>query len=213
MLEQATNLILAGTGIYFLAGAALALALHARGLKRIDSSVAGAGLFFRALVTPGLIALWPVLIRKWAAAASAPEAPPYNLPVSSRRLRAIHLLAIAVVGTLAPLLAGFALFSRPPEILAVASDAREFELRAARGEVRIREIAGAGERGSKPLALMLMRPGCGDSDIGGATLLGLVRPGDSRRFMLPAAARGGSARIVLYSLETNAPLAAATLRL
>jgi len=37
---------------------------HARGLARLDSAAARAGLGFRLLVSPGLIVLWPLLLAR-----------------------------------------------------------------------------------------------------------------------------------------------------
>ncbi|MFN0066029.1 MAG: hypothetical protein ACKVYV_00175, partial [Limisphaerales bacterium] len=79
---------LAVTALYVLAGIAFAVGFHRRGLVRLDPAAAGGGLGFRLLITPGLVALWPVLRRKsrghpGPAAADEPRPTP-------RRLRALH---------------------------------------------------------------------------------------------------------------------------
>ncbi|RIK93471.1 MAG: hypothetical protein DCC71_23995 [Proteobacteria bacterium] len=51
------------------AGALFAVAFHWRGLARLDAAAAEGSVGFRLLVTPGVIALWPLLARRWWAAA------------------------------------------------------------------------------------------------------------------------------------------------
>lgn len=52
-------------------GALFAIAFHARGLARLDAAAAQGSTGFRLLVTPGVIALWPLLARRWWVAAHA----------------------------------------------------------------------------------------------------------------------------------------------
>jgi hypothetical protein len=51
--------------MYLIAGAIFAVAFAARGVERIDSAAAGAGLGFRALIFPGAVAFWPLLLKRW----------------------------------------------------------------------------------------------------------------------------------------------------
>ena len=53
-----------GTGIVF------AIAFQARGLARIDAAAAQGSRGFRIAITPGVVALWPVLLQRWRRAAS-----------------------------------------------------------------------------------------------------------------------------------------------
>ena len=55
---------------YVILGAIFAVAFVARGVDRIDSAARGTGLGFRALILPGVVALWPVLLRRWWGAKS-----------------------------------------------------------------------------------------------------------------------------------------------
>lgn len=46
---------------------------HARGLARLDRGAARAGLGFRALISPGLAVLWPLLLaRAWRGGGAPP---------------------------------------------------------------------------------------------------------------------------------------------
>jgi hypothetical protein len=52
-------------------GALFAAAFHLRGIARVDPAAAGGSTGFRVLVTPGLIAFWPLLARRWWQARTA----------------------------------------------------------------------------------------------------------------------------------------------
>jgi hypothetical protein len=56
----ATWMVRAGAA-YFAVGFAFAAYLLARGLARFDSAAAHAGWFFKLLIVPGAVALWPFL--------------------------------------------------------------------------------------------------------------------------------------------------------
>jgi hypothetical protein len=56
-------------------GALFAMAFHWRGLARVDAAAAHASFGFRALVTPGVIALWPLLAHRWWTATRTEAAP------------------------------------------------------------------------------------------------------------------------------------------
>jgi len=68
-VETLVEMGLGLVGIYVAAGLIAAAALHLGGLRRIDPGVEGSGVMFRLLVTPGMVALWPFLIRRWRLAA------------------------------------------------------------------------------------------------------------------------------------------------
>lgn len=57
--------ILNGVAIYAGAGTVFALVFLGLGLTRIDHGAKGAGLGFRLLILPGLIALWPLMLIRW----------------------------------------------------------------------------------------------------------------------------------------------------
>jgi hypothetical protein len=103
---------LAAVALYALAGIVFAVAFHRRGLARLDPAAAGGGLGFRLLITPGLVALWPVLLRKSRGKAGPAADEPHPSP---RRLRALHALAWRVLAVVVPLLLAAALLARPAE--------------------------------------------------------------------------------------------------
>ncbi len=51
--------------IYILIGIIVAFLIQASGLKKIDPSVEGAGIWFRVITFPGMVALWPILLNRW----------------------------------------------------------------------------------------------------------------------------------------------------
>jgi hypothetical protein len=59
-------------GLYAGAGLLFALAFLARGVERIDAAARGATLGFRLVVLPGVVALWPLLVRRWWRGDAAP---------------------------------------------------------------------------------------------------------------------------------------------
>lgn len=47
------------------AGLLFAMAFVTSGIHRVDPNTRGAGWGFRLIITPGVIALWPLLLRRW----------------------------------------------------------------------------------------------------------------------------------------------------
>jgi hypothetical protein len=65
VLERLIMTLLGVAGFYLAIGLVVALYLLIRGLSRLDPAAMGATRGFRVLVFPGLVALWPLLLRKW----------------------------------------------------------------------------------------------------------------------------------------------------
>ncbi len=65
MSETVAEWTVLALAVYGLAGLIFALAFQLRGLSRIDAAARGAGLGFRLLILPGMVALWPLLLRRW----------------------------------------------------------------------------------------------------------------------------------------------------
>ena len=57
-----------------------------RGVGRIDPSARGASWGFRLLILPGVVALWPYLLRRWLARAEEPpeEVNPHRAAAARR---------------------------------------------------------------------------------------------------------------------------------
>lgn len=117
MFERTIEIVVIVAEVYLLLGVIFAAFLHFLGLTRLDPATRGAGIFFRILITPGLVVLWPVMLMKWTRRIRGFE--PYGdteAPVSPRKLRRAHGLLIQAVAVLAPIAAAFALASRPTEM-------------------------------------------------------------------------------------------------
>lgn len=106
---------LAAAGAYLALGVVFAVAFQSVGLARVDAAARGAGWSFRVLITPGVIALWPVLLLRWRASArggSFPSAAPP--PGSAEGLCRLHAALVVALAVLAPLVVAAALALRPP---------------------------------------------------------------------------------------------------
>ena len=52
-------------GAYAALGFAFAIAFVARGIRSVDPVAKGSSIGFRLIVFPGVVALWPLLLRVW----------------------------------------------------------------------------------------------------------------------------------------------------
>ena len=64
--------MLGAVGTYLALGLLFSVPFLAAGLGRIDPSARGAPWGFRLIVLPGVVALWPLLLRRWASGATDP---------------------------------------------------------------------------------------------------------------------------------------------
>lgn len=64
MIESVFGTLLKIAAFYGVAGVAIAIWFFARHIKRLAPPTAGGSLGFRALVAPGIIALWPLVLVK-----------------------------------------------------------------------------------------------------------------------------------------------------
>lgn len=120
---------------YVAAGAVMSAALHVRGLARIDHATAGSKLLFRVLITPGLIAFWPLMAIKWRKAARGEDTSgPYDRPISAGGLRTVHRHLIRLIRVLTPIAVAAAVATRPPAIVFETS-LNAFATPATAGEV------------------------------------------------------------------------------
>lgn len=115
------TVLLCALGVYAFAGVLAAIALHVHGLRVFDHATIGAPLMFRVLTTPGMIALWPVLLLKWRKAArgvDAAGAP--DAPVRAMGLRRMHGLAARGLAVALPIVIGAAVMVREPVAMSEA---------------------------------------------------------------------------------------------
>jgi uncharacterized membrane protein YhaH (DUF805 family) len=95
-------------------GLLFAVAFHLRGLTALDLGSQGAGIGFRLLITPGVVALWPLLALRWRRTRHVGTVlGGQDAPVSPRRLRAAHAFSWQALAVLSPLTVAAILWWRP----------------------------------------------------------------------------------------------------
>lgn len=62
---ETVTAVLNGVALYAAAGTVFTLVFLLFGVTRIDTGAKGAGLGFRLMILPGLIALWPLMLIRW----------------------------------------------------------------------------------------------------------------------------------------------------
>ena len=100
---------------YLVMGVVFTAAFQIRGFQRIDSAAQNGGIGFRLLITPGLIALWPMMAGRWFVPRGMPSP---EAPISPRRSRGIHAVAWWVLLVVIPLLFVTGLLWHPKEVAA-----------------------------------------------------------------------------------------------
>ena len=84
------------------------------GLRVLDPAARGAGLAFRLLITPGIIALWPWVGLRWMRAAPGGAFPGAGDEIRSpRRLRSAHGLLWKALAVVVPIGIAAAIWYRP----------------------------------------------------------------------------------------------------
>jgi hypothetical protein len=72
MTAESVAAALAGlAAVHIAVGLIFGLSFLARGLVRVDPGARGASLGFRLIVLPGVVALWPLLAKRWWAGTGA----------------------------------------------------------------------------------------------------------------------------------------------
>ena len=70
--ETVATWLVRALGVYAALGAIFAIAFVTRGVEQIDPAAKGASRGFRLIIVPGVVALWPILLRRWIAGAPPP---------------------------------------------------------------------------------------------------------------------------------------------
>lgn len=70
--ETAATALVWLAALYVAGGLSFAAVLLARGLERLDPAARGSSFGFRLIVLPGVVALWPLLARRWRSGAPGP---------------------------------------------------------------------------------------------------------------------------------------------
>jgi hypothetical protein len=116
-MKNFVEILLLGAALHLSAGVIFAALFHAAGLKALDTASDGSGLGFRLLITPGVVALWPLLALKWARHRRGETfLGDTEQPVTPRRLRAFHGLAFKLLAVVIPLAIAAALWWRPSDL-------------------------------------------------------------------------------------------------
>ena len=71
-IVRAAEVVVLLCTVYIVSGLAFAAFFVWRGVGRIDPAAKSAGLGFRLIILPGVVALWPVLLRRWLAGSLPP---------------------------------------------------------------------------------------------------------------------------------------------
>lgn len=112
-MEALVQFLLWGAVLYGAIGLFLLFPFHRAVLPRIDASADGASRGFKIVVSPGLVALWPVILWKWRTARRGgdPHGRP-DAPVSSHGIRRSQSLLMKLIAIAIPLLAAAAIMAR-----------------------------------------------------------------------------------------------------
>jgi hypothetical protein len=113
MLEHVVQICLGLAALYVLGGVLFAALFHARGIARVDHAAQGASKGFRVLVTPGIVALWPLVWKRWREPEGSSWLGSQTRPVPAERLRRRHGMFIILVLVLVLVIAIPALVLRP----------------------------------------------------------------------------------------------------
>lgn len=65
MSVDVAEMILSAAGAYVLAGLVFALLFLVFGLRRVDALAADGSSAFKALILPGIVGLWPIILLLW----------------------------------------------------------------------------------------------------------------------------------------------------
>ena len=65
MAETVVTILLMVIGFYLLTGAVFYIFFIKKGIRQIDEGAGKTSFFFKALIFPGTLAFWPVLLKKW----------------------------------------------------------------------------------------------------------------------------------------------------
>jgi len=74
MFETPVTTLVYALTAYAGVGLAFAVLFVWFGVERIDSEARGAGIGFRLLILPGVVAFWPLLLQRWVRGVTEPPA-------------------------------------------------------------------------------------------------------------------------------------------
>lgn len=71
MAETIVSILVMIAGLYLVIGIVFYFPFMKKGVHHMDDGVKSAPRFFKLLIFPGVMALWPLLLRKWKQAKKA----------------------------------------------------------------------------------------------------------------------------------------------
>lgn len=72
IFERAVEISLSALGAYAVLGFLFGGLFVTRGVQRVDTQARNAPIGFRLIIFPGVVAFWPLLLRRWLAGAVDP---------------------------------------------------------------------------------------------------------------------------------------------
>lgn len=115
MYEAIVRGILSIATLYLAVGCIFLIPLHRRRLAVIDPGTRDTGIVFKVLITPGLVTLWPLLLRRWRQASRGEDtAGKLEAPFSPEGLRRWHGLVMVTLAILCPTVIATALYQQSP---------------------------------------------------------------------------------------------------
>jgi hypothetical protein len=155
MAEMLVEYLLTVLGAYLVAGVVVAVWVEVFALQQLDPVAAHGTWGFRVLIFPGLVLLWPVMLRKgWKARHHRYDSPDAERPVSPRRLRQAHGTAFGLLAVMLPLLLAGSLLWRRPEIFSIANSP---SVNLAAVALPVEVALTQNQPGTLPLAISLWR--------------------------------------------------------
>ena len=64
MIETVANIFLAALAIYLVLGIVFSISFYRKGVHQIDDGVKSAPRSMKVLIFPGVVALWPILLKR-----------------------------------------------------------------------------------------------------------------------------------------------------
>lgn len=64
-MEEIISILFIIAGIYLAAGLLFAIVFLLKGIEKVDEGAHGATWGFKLIIIPGIMALWPLLLKKW----------------------------------------------------------------------------------------------------------------------------------------------------
>lgn len=105
--------VLYAVGVYLACGLLAVAPIHGWVLNAIDPGVRGSGILFRILITPGIVACWPLLLYRWRECSrSESDRDRWRGRLRPLALRSYHRWLIRLLAIAVPVLCGLGLLAR-----------------------------------------------------------------------------------------------------